>query len=210
MPRSQASNLNSRTRVVRSAGRRDCARSPDRGARSMAAVSHNRLANLLLATGQFEEAKAEFVGQSDLNPAAGPEIDIEIGFILILEHRFDDAFASIERWPVGDDKNEAVAMIGRAIGRKAEADAASKALKSQAGLASVVRLAEVHAVHGELEEAFHALQRARTSTMRDSWSSPDSNGYGGSTSRRSYVRSIPIRGGPRCVPRLQRSPRVRS
>ncbi|HWT44866.1 MAG TPA: tetratricopeptide repeat protein, partial [Vicinamibacterales bacterium] len=140
----------------------------------LAAIARNHVANLLLAAGRFEEAKAEFVKQSELNPSAGQDISVAVGFILILERRFDEAFAAIERWPAGDDRNEALAMIGRAVGRNADGDAALQALSSATGLGSKVRLAEVRAFRGEYDEAFHALEGIHADTARDSWSSPDS------------------------------------
>ncbi|HET9668985.1 MAG TPA: tetratricopeptide repeat protein [Casimicrobiaceae bacterium] len=139
----------------------------------LAAIARNQLANLLLAAGRFDEAKEEFEKQSDLNPSAAEETRIAEGFILILEHRFDEAFATIDRLPPGEDRNEALAMIGRALGRNAEAEAALHAL-STANLENGVRQAEVHAFRGEFDEAFRALERVHASTARDNWSSPDS------------------------------------
>jgi tetratricopeptide (TPR) repeat protein len=139
----------------------------------LVAVQHGHLANLLLSVGRFEDAKAEFIKQSQLSSTAPPETDPVIGFILILEHRFDEAWATIEHWPAGDDKDQAIAMIGQRVGREAEAAAAMQRLVSSARLSNAVRLAEVHAFRGDSEQAFNALQTAHTRITRDSWSSPD-------------------------------------
>ena len=96
-----------------------------------------------------------------------------IGFILILEHRFDEAWATIEHWPAGDDKDQAIAMIGQRVGHEAEAAKAMQRLISSAQLGGAVRSAEVHAFRGDSEQAFNALQTAHTRITRDSWSSPD-------------------------------------
>jgi len=140
----------------------------------LAAITRNQLANLLLAAGRFDEAKEEFAKQSDLNPSAAQDTRVAEGFILILEHRFEEAFATIERWPPGEDRNEGLAMIGRAVGRNADAEAALHALSSMTSLENGVRQAEVRAFRGEFDEAFRALDLVHASTARDSWSSPDS------------------------------------
>jgi tetratricopeptide (TPR) repeat protein len=119
---------------------------------------------------RWEEAKAEFARQFDLNPAAEAETSVATAFILILEHRFDEALAAIERWPSGDDKSEALAMMGS----QGEADAALRALSSQRGLAPAVRVAEVFAFRGEVEKAFHVLEGVRAGITRDNSSLPDS------------------------------------
>src|SRR5205823_2449212 len=96
----------------------------------LSAVVHGHLASLLFAAGRFEEAKSEFIKQSQLSLTATPDTDPAIGFILILEHRFDQALALIEQWPTGDDKDQAIAMIGRDVGREADAAAAMQRLIS--------------------------------------------------------------------------------
>ena len=132
----------------------------------LGAVPHNHLANLLLAVGRFEEAEAEFAKESDVSMSA-LDARIEHGFTLILEHRFDEAFALIRHWPAGADRNEALAMIGRTVGRPADADAALRAMNASTGPDDFVRLAEVHAFRGELDDSFNVLQRARDSATRD-------------------------------------------
>ena len=139
----------------------------------LAAVSRNHLAHLLVSAGRFAEARAEFIKQSELNPASAPETDVNVGFILILEHRFDEALASIERWAAGDDKDQAIAMIGAAVGREADGAAALQRLASTKQLAADARLAEVYAFRGDVEHAFHAMQAARGKITPDTWSSPD-------------------------------------
>lgn len=139
----------------------------------LAAVSRNHLANLLLAAGRFEEAKVEFFKQWELNPTGAPETDIAIGFILILEHKFAEALVLIERWPAGDDTDQAIAMIGGAIGREADSAAAMQRLGSSKRLDREVRLAEVCAFRGESELAFNALRAARAKITPETWSGPD-------------------------------------
>ena len=139
----------------------------------LSAVMHGHLASLLLAVGRFEDAKTEFIKQLQLSSIATPDTDPAIGFILILEHKFDEALALIEHWPAGDDKDQAVAMIGRAVAREADAGAAMQRLNSSKQLGSAVRLAEVHAFRGDSDQAFNALQTARNKITSDSWSSPD-------------------------------------
>lgn len=141
----------------------------------LAAVPRHHLAHLLFANGEFQQAKIQFAKQADLNPLAAAENDVPIGFMLILEHRFDEALASIDRWPAGADRDEAIAMIGPAMGREAEARAAMQRLTGTDDLGGAARLAEVHAFRDNSDEAFHALQNARDKLTPESRSSPDGN-----------------------------------
>jgi tetratricopeptide (TPR) repeat protein len=139
----------------------------------LASVPRNHFANLLLASGNFEEAKAQFIKQFELSTAGTPETDPAIGFILVLERRFDEATNLIEYWPSGGDRDQVIPLIGAAIGRAAEADAAIRKLSASPLLGDAVRLAEVHAFCGETEEAFIALEAARSRITTAIWSSPD-------------------------------------
>jgi len=139
----------------------------------IAAVPREHLGSLLLAAGRFEEAKAEFIKQSELNPATKPETELAIAFVLVLEGRFDEAARLIDQWVPSDDRDEAIAMIGPAIGRTAEADAAMTRLSTSPRLGSAVQLAEVYSFRGRTEKAFTALKTAQSRLTASSWSSQD-------------------------------------
>lgn len=136
-------------------------------------VAREHLASLLLFAGELDAAKAEYLKALDLRSTTNPETDPNIGFILILQHEFDEAQRMVAHWPEGDDRDQALALIGPSVGRNAEADAAILRLGASKQLGSVVRLAEIHAFRGENEEAFRWLQAARARFTPESWSSPD-------------------------------------
>src|SRR4030095_12358991 len=51
-------------------------------------LQHRVLANFLMAAGRYDEAWAAKLKELELNPEAKANIDIELGRLLILEHRF--------------------------------------------------------------------------------------------------------------------------
>ena len=117
------------------------------------------LANILLVDGRLDESLAENKKLLELQPDSGPKVDFNIMRILILQGRYEEAKASVERLPSGELQDYGLALMHLAPGRQAESRAALKRLKGDPRDAEdKVRLAEVYAFRGMHDEAFALLQ----------------------------------------------------
>jgi TolB-like protein/DNA-binding winged helix-turn-helix (wHTH) protein/Tfp pilus assembly protein PilF len=139
----------------------------------LSSLVHNTLASYLLAAGRYDEARAERLKELDLNPAAKPEIDIDFAQILVLQHRFAEARKLIQRWPEGDNRNQGLAIVEHALGRNAAAEAALRKLTQGTAPGAAVRVAEVHAQRGNVDEAFRWMETARVRLGPDVWLTPE-------------------------------------
>jgi TolB-like protein/DNA-binding winged helix-turn-helix (wHTH) protein/thioredoxin-like negative regulator of GroEL len=136
-------------------------------------LQRNVLASYLMAAGRYDEARAERLKELELNPAAKPDIDIDLGQILILQHRFAEARELIGQWPEGDNRTQGLAMVEHALGRSAAAEVALQKLTEGTHAGVAVRLAEIYAQRGDVEEAFRWMETARVRLGPDAWLSPE-------------------------------------
>jgi tetratricopeptide (TPR) repeat protein len=132
-------------------------------------ASRVNLAIWLLADGRLEDAKVQFVRAQELSPMKASELDVELGSILILERRFEEALAAIGQWPEGPDRDQALALVYPALGREADGDAAFNRLIAAPGIDADIRVAEVFAHRGDIDEAFRRLATARDEIRSDPW-----------------------------------------
>jgi TolB-like protein/DNA-binding winged helix-turn-helix (wHTH) protein/Tfp pilus assembly protein PilF len=139
----------------------------------VSSISHNVLASYLMAAGRYDQARAERLKELELNPAAKPYIDIDLAEILILQHRFAEARELIAPWPEGDDRNQGLAIIEYALGDNASAEIALQKLTQSSDPGPAVRLAQVHAQRGDLDEAFRWMETARVRLGPDVWVSKE-------------------------------------
>ena len=121
----------------------------------------------LQAADRFQEAKSELQRARELNPAFGPELDLAIARILIVQKRLDEARVMVERLPEGELRNHGLALLCHAEGRTKEADEVLTQLAADSSAAVDIRLAEVYAFRGMTEEAFAALQGLLEAVERD-------------------------------------------
>jgi TolB-like protein/DNA-binding winged helix-turn-helix (wHTH) protein len=131
-------------------------------------ASHRaNLGMYLQAAGRFGEAEAELRRALELNPNFGGGVELAIVRQLILQRRFDDADAAIERLPEGELRDHGIALLAHARGRRDEADAALRHLVAQSTKDPDIRLAEVYAFRGMKEEAFRTLRGLKIAIDRD-------------------------------------------
>ena len=129
-------------------------------------VIRQNLAVYLLADEQFDAAMSEFRSVLEVNPDAGPDIEIELVRIYALQGQDTEAFAAVSRMPKGKHRDHGLALLYRAPGHRAESDAAYARLLAQQGdvtegvgsdIMDDVRLAEVQAFRGQDDGAFATL-----------------------------------------------------
>jgi tetratricopeptide (TPR) repeat protein len=130
-------------------------------------INRGNYAAMLLEAGRLEEARVEFDKLFELNPDAGPEDRVQLVCVLTLLKRYDEAQALIAQLPDGEYRDFGLALQYEAPGRRAEADAALRRLRSQpADYRGSIRLAEAYAIRGRREDAFEVLQRRRAALER--------------------------------------------
>ena len=135
----------------------------------LSAISHNMLGSFLMTAGRYDEARQVRLKELELNPGAKPLVEVDLGHILILQHRFAEARAVIEGWPEGDNRNQALAIIEHALGHESAAEAARQRLAAAYGAQAALRLAEVYAQRGEADAAFQWMETTRTRLGPNAW-----------------------------------------
>jgi Flp pilus assembly protein TadD len=121
-----------------------------------------------MAAGQWEEAKTEYRKALELSPAS-PKLHRDVTKILILQGRFDEAFAAAGELPEGPLRDQCLALAHHANGQSAAADAALARLVEvgeQPGTDAEfkINIAEVYAYRGNSDEAFKWLTRMNEQT----------------------------------------------
>lgn len=122
----------------------------------LSAVGRYNLGSMLYFAGRLAEAKTELLEMRELNPA--PQYVNEVlARLLVLEGRFGEALELVKAWPDGPSRQMVLAMAWHGLGRAGEADAALRALTDAPRGEDLLRIAEVHAFRGEVDEAFRWL-----------------------------------------------------
>jgi DNA-binding winged helix-turn-helix (wHTH) protein/tetratricopeptide (TPR) repeat protein len=130
---------------------------------SLAAAQN--LAYFLFLAGRIEDAKTQFAKVLELDPTQPNEIN---AFADILEGRYEQALRIVETWPEGDARDHSLALIYHGLGRDEEASERLESLKAAKTWANKIRVAEVYAYRGEIEEAFRWLQNPDSNRPEDS------------------------------------------
>lgn len=122
----------------------------------LAGVTRYNLASMLYFAGRLDEAETELREVRELNPL--PEyVNEALGRVLVLRGRFDEAVELAEPWPDGPSRNMILAMAWHGLGRAGESEAALRDLSESPDSMDLLRIAEVHAFRGEVDETFRRL-----------------------------------------------------
>jgi len=133
----------------------------------LASVNQSNLADYLYASGQYEDAIIEKRKALDLNPSKADETEVFIGYALILQNQYDQAYAHVQQWPEGEDRDQGLALIYAAFGREFEAGKAVERLAEHSQAESTTRLAKVYAQRGDFDKSFILLDEARDQISRN-------------------------------------------
>jgi Tfp pilus assembly protein PilF len=129
---------------------------------SLAAAEN--LVDFLFLAGRIEDAKAQFAKVLELDPTQPNQIG---AFAEILEGRYEQALRVVETWPEGDARDHSLALIYHGLGREKEARERLETLKAAKTWDNSIRVAEVYAYRGEIDEAFHWLQNPDSNRPED-------------------------------------------
>jgi TolB-like protein/DNA-binding winged helix-turn-helix (wHTH) protein len=138
-------------------------------------VSRQNFAVMLLADLRLDEAMSEYRSVLELSPDAGPDVEIELVRIFVLQGRDAEAYAAAHELPEGKYRDHGLALLYRAPGYQREADAALARLAAQRGdvtegltidIMDDIRLAEVQVFRGLHKEAFQTLTGKRNALAR--------------------------------------------
>jgi tetratricopeptide (TPR) repeat protein len=128
----------------------------------LAPQAHTGLSSALLSARQY--GKAEAAARRAVELAAGrPAVRAQLGYVLLMLHRPDEALAEFEKESVSWQRMTGRALVFATTGKqdlaRAEMDAMLKA--KNIGEAAAYQFAEINAMLGDPDEAFQWLGRAR-------------------------------------------------
>jgi tetratricopeptide (TPR) repeat protein len=150
----------------------------------LSANAYARLGRVYFSALRLQEAEAGYLKALELAPQRIVCHSI-LASILCRQGRLDEALAHAEREPAEFARLLALGDVNFAMGREAESRAALDKLKADHAEESAIQIAILHAIRGEVDDAFHWMNKAVDT--RDSGAS--------------MVKSIPV------LPALHRDPR---
>jgi len=137
---------------------------PDFTPQPLSLAAALNLADFLFLAGRIQDAKTQFAKVLELDPTQPNQIS---AFAEILEGRYEQALRVVETWPEGDARDHSLALIYHGLGRGEEARERLESLKAAKTWDNSIRVAEVYAYRGEIEEAFRWLQNPDSNRPED-------------------------------------------
>lgn len=129
----------------------------------LSAINRGNLGGYLMLAGRFSEAQREFERSLELSPAMTQTM-ASIADVLVLQARHDEALTVAARMPVGDAREQRLALIHFARGDVGEGEILLAKLRDRAATADfdvALSIAEVYAVRNDADNAFTWLDTAR-------------------------------------------------
>ena len=123
------------------------------------ATWHELLAQMRYRAGRLTEAEAEMRKALDLTPTYA-EGYFYLGQILLAERQFDASLTAMGQETPENGRDTGLAIVYHALGRGTESDLALARLVKQHAGDAAYEIAQAHAYRGELDQAFHWLDRA--------------------------------------------------
>jgi TolB-like protein len=117
------------------------------------------LSNIQLARGHVPEAEAAARRVLEIRPTYAYE-HFNLGVVLLERGDRDGAFLEMQKETIDEGKQQGLALVYYALGRKAEADAALRGMLKDQANGNALGIAEVYAFRGQSDEAMQWLERA--------------------------------------------------
>jgi DNA-binding winged helix-turn-helix (wHTH) protein/Tfp pilus assembly protein PilF len=133
-------------------------------AEPLSLASAQNLAEFLFLAGRIEDAKAQSAKVLELDPTHPNEIS---AWAEILEGRYVQALRIVEPWPEGETRDHSLALIYHGLGREEEAMGRLERLKAAKTWDNNIRVAEVYAFRGEIDQAFRRLENPDSNSPQD-------------------------------------------
>ncbi|MBX3702311.1 MAG: winged helix-turn-helix domain-containing protein [Steroidobacteraceae bacterium] len=128
------------------------------------ATARNNLAWTLVRAGFDEEAERQLARAKELSPG-NPTFDRIEAELMILQGRFDEALGVADRLAPGALREQILAIATYGLGQTAAAEAAVERMRRFDDFELPRRIAEIHAVRGEVDQAFEWLVAARDAEL---------------------------------------------
>ena len=143
-------------------GRWDDALRQSKAALSQDPLDANKLVGLSIIQmirGNLQEAEAAMRRALEIRPSYTYG-HYNLGLIFLERGDPDRALREMQQETINDGRQQGLALVYYALGRKADADAALAALIKEQADASALGIAQVYAFRGQSDEAMHWLERA--------------------------------------------------
>jgi serine/threonine protein kinase/tetratricopeptide (TPR) repeat protein len=121
--------------------------------------SYRAIGDLEFYAGRLTEAEAAYRKALDIFPTK-PFIHRDLGMVLLAEGNTSLALTFIQLESDGASREQGLAMLYSAIGRKTDSDAALAELENNYATVSAFAIAEIYAYRGQIDQAFDWLERA--------------------------------------------------
>jgi len=134
----------------------------------LSTLARYNLGSILYLAGRRDEAKSELLALEELNPA--PDYVNEVlGRVLVLEGRHAEVLELVREWPDESSRRHCLALAYHGLGRSSDSDATLATLAASSQFTDRIRVAEVHAYRGEIDEAFRWLNLATQQSSAAPW-----------------------------------------
>jgi len=134
----------------------------------LGAVNRFNLAAYLTRAGHLGEAWIEYLNALELSPENENRVNESLGEVLVLQQEYKEARVLFQQLPEGLARDMGMAMIHHALNQETQSNAAIECIKTNPGVESATRLAEIYAHRGNLDESFKWLATATDRTFDSS------------------------------------------
>jgi serine/threonine protein kinase len=122
-------------------------------------ATHINLGLAFFYAGRYKEAESAFRKALELNPQFSGAHQL-LGFIYLAQGKPEEALEEMQKEPEPSWRDQGLALVYHAAGKKVEADAALADYIKEFQDGSAFQIAEIYAYRGETAKAFEWLERA--------------------------------------------------
>ena len=125
----------------------------------ISSLHYNNLSAYLILAGRYAEARSTLQKMTELG-LQQREVATELTRLLVLEHRYEEALAPLQQWHAEGDRDVLLAITYASLGRADEAEAVMTRLATSDAPQDALRMGEIYAQRGDIEQARHWVQEA--------------------------------------------------